>query len=198
MQIIDGTGNGYRAGVLENHHILSKTIAETIIGYKSRVQQNAFSISTPIEWSVGTSAVSVLVVNNAETVNKFIVNKIFVSHNGGDTSGDKTVLGTVYKNTSIPTTNIYGSQGIPFGNLNLGSSQVTSCVGYLWDNASTGLDGDKGDLAFQQRLGKGLNIIDLSSSFILNPSQKIRFDIKADETTKCLITVSGFLCSSAV
>lgn len=194
MIIKNGVGDGTLAEVFSNHHLAVKSINEDMIGYESRVNEQAFTISSPVAWTVGTSARSIMVVANNETEKSFIVNKLFVFNNGGSTSHNRVIQGSMYKNSTLPTTNIYASTAIPLGNLNLGSSKVTSVVAYIWDGASTGLDGTKGDLAMNGYFSQGATVIDIASTLVISPSQIIRFDMLGEEDTKCLFALSGFLC----
>jgi hypothetical protein len=193
MILKNGVGDGILAEVFPNHHLAVSSISEPIIGYKSRADEQAFTIATPLPLTVGTSARSCIVLYNGETEKNFIVNKLYVSHNGGSTNHNRVVYGTLYKDTDLPTANILGSTSIALGNLNLGSSRVTSVVAYIWDEASTGLDGDKGDLAMNQMFAQGMTQIELSGSLIMSPSQKVRIDITGEEDTEVLLALSGFL-----
>jgi hypothetical protein len=193
MVIKNGTGDGVSAKVYPDNHLAVKSMSEPILGYRSRVEESAFAMHTPYIWTVGTSALSVMVVHNAETEKSFCINKIYVSHNGGSTSHNRTIQATMYKSSTIPTTNILGNTAIAFGNLNLKSSKITAVKAYIWNGSSTGLDGTKGTLAMNSLFGQGFTVIELANSVILGPSQIIRVDYLAEENTQCALSLSGFL-----
>lgn len=193
--ILQNPTDGVAAKVFANQHLAVKAIDEPIIGYKSKKEEAAFSLHTPVVWTISTTPLSCMVLKNNETEKNFIINKIYIGHNGGTTNNTAHLIATMYKETGIPTTNIYASTAIPFGNLNMSSSKVTTVVGYIWDGTSTGLDGAKGSLAMNGIFGSGFTQLDLSNSVILGPSQTVRIDLTSlDETdVRATISISGFL-----
>lgn len=196
MIIKNGVGDGTLARVFSNHHLGVKSIGETTIGYKSRVEQLAFSIGCPMAYSVTTSETTLMVWHNNESEKSFVLSGLYISHNGGDSTGTKVVYGRMYKGASSPTTGILGGQAYQFGNLNFGSSKITYMQSYLWDGSTgTGLSGGaNGTMGLLQMFGKGLTHVDLSGSIVISPGQFVRVTMQGEETTKVLVSISGFAC----
>ena len=196
MIIKNGVGDGTLAIVHPNNHIGTQSIAEPLMGYKSRVDEQAFSIFSPIAWPVTGTETRVLVVINNESEKSFLVNLFFVSHSGG-TTFNRSIYAKMYKGVTAPTTGILTGAAIPFGNLNMGSTKVTSVVAYLWDGSTgTGLSGGSaGSIAMNGVFSPGFTEVPLNGTVILSPGQSFAVSYQNLESaiTYCCCTISGFL-----
>lgn len=197
MIIKNGVGDGTLCRVYDNNHLAAQAISEQMIGYKSRVEQRAFSMGCPhaTPWAVATSETSPMILYNGEPEKSFVLSTLYLGFNGGTASGNKVLYGKMYKSASAPTTGIYGSVAIPFGNINLGSSKITSMSAYLWDNSTgTGLTGGSaGSPAFFQIISSGLNVIDFNGSVVISPGQYLRLTTQCAEAALVTVTISGYL-----
>lgn len=200
MIIKNGVGDGVLARVFPNHHLAVKSVDESTIGYKSRVEQVAFSMGCPFAYTITTSEHNIMTLFNNDTDKLFVINSLYISTNGGDTSGNKPFYGRMYKGATAPTTGILTGETIRFGNLNFGSSRITEMRAFLWDGATgDGLSGGAdGQLGLLQMFGNGLTHIDLRGSVVISPSQYVRITIQGLETGKVLVSVSGYNCEMEI
>jgi len=196
MIINGGTGNGYSVRVTQNNELVVNGTVEDYIGYKSREDEEAFSISSPYPFYVKDTTTSVMVVTNNEQEKDYVVNSLYIGNNGGNSTGSFPILGFLYKNAGLPSNGAFSGDAFAFGNLNLGSTKITSVEAYIWDNSTgaNGMDGTPGDTALVQTFGVGLTRVDLQGSLIIAPGQTINILFKGfDSTSLVTLSISGYL-----
>jgi len=194
MIIQNGTGKDISAKVYDNYHLGVQAIAEPLIGYKSRVDQDGFSTFLPGVYPIAASENTVFVIYNGESEKLFIINKLFISHTGGATF-NRMMVARMYKSSSAPTAGILTGAPIKLGNLNIGSSKITDVTAYIWDGSTgTGMTGaSTGSMVMCGLFPPAFTQVDLSGSLVLSPGQYIRVTFEGLVATSACMTISGYL-----
>lgn len=143
MQIQDGSGSGHWVKVDSYNRLHTHSVVLTESSFISEKNAQAFSISTDILTFNSLNEHPFVWIRNDDPNKKLVFSSVIYSHNGGNTTGNKTMIKRVYRNIPEPTDN-YSSM-TPY-NLNFGSLNSALMTIYCWDeSANDGMTVDYAD-----------------------------------------------------
>ena len=186
MQLIDGKGRGYQAGVDGNNRLLINGVSQTEIASSSAAGR-AFSAGTPM-LSVTSTDGSMLYYANNCSVNAR-VSKVYIHWNGGDTNHNRVMFISFYKDCSAPSANNTASA---LSNLNWGSGNTASdCVVNYWDEASTGMTvATQGTPVGFVCVAQGQTTMEINDSIIIPNGSTLCVNMRGEEAGEASVIVS--------
>lgn len=190
LRIRDGLGSGNVAEVDESHKLNVRAVAQNDLAYHSAELEAAFQLGLPQRSVTAATEYPVMRFKNTDPNRKFAINRIFVGYNGGDTTGNKCVVGRTYVGMLAPSANATATTP---GNLNFSSKKVALADGHIWDGVGNGMTvAANGVLAQTQFFAQGMTTIVVEGSIILGLNDFIAFTVTPEETGKVALIMSGF------
>lgn len=181
--ILDGRGNGNRAGVTEDKRLLGDVVTEPLSAERSR-EGKLWGLGTGnLTLPVGFTGPVLWFENN--TLEFIFVQKIIFGWNGGTTNHNRTVFSLINYNTSAPTllTTAIDAQ---IENISLSGASTPTLLGlraFKWNGVgAVGMTGSVGGFSqISNRPAVGNSSIPIDGEIILGPSNTMRFDVTPEE-----------------
>lgn len=186
--IHDGTGKGTLAGVNDRNELLTSTRTKTEMSEVSVKDGKAFLMATP-SLSVTATLGSMFYYKNTSTTDKFHINLLIGTWNGGDTNHNRAMMAVLYKNPGAPTANNTVSA---MGNANFSSAISGEGDVNYWDGVGTGMTLSSAGTAAGFLWIKNMEIIETSGSIIIGPGQSLGVSAQGEEVGKCTFLVTGW------
>lgn len=189
-QFKDGTGKGYLAKVNDENQLSVSSVITTGLGHASLEHGNAFSVGTPV-LAVTATGGPVLWFKHESPAHDFVIHRILMGWNGGDTNHDRVIAGSVYYGADEPSAN-----HTPFeaSNLNKGSQNSISSSAYFWDGVGDGMTiADLGTLGGSLLIGQGMSVLDMESSIIIPPNLSFAISVDPEEAGNAVLLIMGAL-----
>lgn len=189
--IKDGTGTGVRAAVFGSNQLSVKATCETEIEYASEELGQAFILSSLENSLVAANGeYHTLWFRNNDPNKIFHINQIFVSTNGGSTTGNKVITGRLRIGSSKPSANNTATTG---ANLNLTSTNIALAEGYFWNGTGTGMTvAVPGPIALSGYFRQGFTSILFEGAFIVGYNNILDFTLQAAEDGVASVVISGW------
>ena len=184
MKIEDGTGSGFLAKVNTDNRLETTAVSEDS-AFEANKNGKAFFLSNN-DISIGSGApYRVFNLKNTSSTESIVIDGIVISHNGGDTNGDKIVEIGYYFEESITANNVAGTV-FPLN----GASSITPTVQYwVWDGVGTGMTASNGQKVHTEFFDRGLNKQPLPGKFILSSQSALTISVECVEALKCSVLV---------
>jgi len=190
MQIQDGTGTGKRLKIDSNNRAQVRAQSELVIAVKSLDDGDAYQMYCPSLTLGGVAEHNAFYFKNTSETRSFVINKYFLSWNGGDTNHNRIAFVKQYINAGAPTAN---STQFGAGNLNTGSGNVASMTVYYWDGVgTTGMTQTAGTQAGELQISQGVKVVDIQGSTVIAPQDSITISFTGEEVGKIGVTIEGY------
>ena len=147
-----------------------------------------YQLFCPTVTLTNTNEHNIIYYKNTSSTQNFIINKYFVSWNGGSTNYNRTCVIKQYLGAGEPSANHTLSGA---GNLNTGSSKSASMTVYYWNGTGTGMTQTAGVQAGEGIIGQGMTLINIEGTTIIAPGKTVTFSVTGDEIGKFCVTVEG-------
>lgn len=189
-QIKDGTGKGYLAKVNSENQLITDSVVTTGLGHASRVHGYAFSVGTPV-MAVTATGGAVLWFQHTDTSFNFIVHRILMGWNGGDTNHNRVINGSLFYGASVPTAN---QTTFTPANMNRSSQNAIEGTSYLWDEVGDGMTiADPGTFVGSLLVGQGMSVLDVEDSIIIPPNLSFSITVAPEEAGNAVLVLLGAL-----
>lgn len=191
MQILDGTGKGYRAKVTNCGKLEVCSVVETNESYLSGNFGRAFSISTLVQTLNSTNEHYVMWMKNQSQNYDMRIWVANFAWNGGSTNHNRVMKWSWYVGSGEPTANHTAAIS---GNLNLSSNNDSEVTTYKWDGVGDGMTmGSAGIKTTEELFSQGHSIIEARGIPVIGYNDVIAFSITGEEVGDFVITVRYFM-----
>lgn len=189
--IKDGTGQGYRAKVNNNNRLLTTANTQSTISAVSNEFGQAFSFSALEKAVVANTEYHLLWIKNTNPNNNFLINRVVVSYNGGNTNHNRVVTGR-FRLGSIPPSANFTS--IPGGALNQSkNANIPLAEAYVWNGTGSGMTiTSSGPIALSGYFRQGFTDIVYDGTFSLGYNNVIDLTMTAEEDGLVSLVVTGW------
>ena len=187
--ILDGKGSGNQAHVDSENHLHVAATTESEIGHRSHYDASAFGGTTPI-LTITTTGGRILYIKNTSSTHDFVISDMWFSWNGGNTTGTKCLIGTLYFGDAAPSGNNTASA---LGVLNRRSNNTADVTVQYWDEVGNGMTCTGGDAAFNWLTCKGHNHVDVKGAVIIGVNSTMSVNLKGEEAGEGGVNIYGFM-----
>lgn len=191
MQILDGSGKGYRAFVNDYGKLEVCATVETNESYISSVFGRAFSVSTLVHTLNSTNEHYVMWLQNQSQQYDMRIWVANFAWNGGSTNHNRVMKWNWYVGSGEPTANHTTAIS---GNLNLKSNNDSEVSVYKWDGVGDGMTmGSSGVLTTQELFSQGHSIIEARGIPVIGYNDISAFSITGEEIGDFVITLRYYM-----
>lgn len=191
MQILDGSGKGYRAFVNDDGKLEVSAVIDTYESYISANFGRAFSVSTRVQTLNSTNEHYVMWLQNQSQQYDMRIWVANFAWNGGSTNHNRVMKWGWYVASGAPTAN-YTTAVV--GNLNLKSNNTSGVSVYKWDGVGDGMTmGSAGFLTTQELFAQGHSIISAQGIPVLGYNDISAFSITGEEIGDFVITLRFYM-----
>jgi hypothetical protein len=188
--IRDGTGQGNRAKVNNLNELIVGATVQTEAAQAAELGQ--YYKILVAEVSASTSEYDVLhIINNSTKI--FTLSSIVFSWNGGSTNHNRTAIGRIYSNGTVPTANYNTLTPI---NFNLQSPLAAPLLCYGWNGVGSGMtQANTGSLMSSIYYGVGRTEALNDDLIVLGYGNSACVSVKAEEAGLMSVSLAGFFKS---
>lgn len=176
MKISDGYGQGYQAKVSSDLRLLTDAVSAPAELIANKEGEAFFAATNSVSMSTGEH--KIFYMKNTSDTYQIIVDGFALSHNGGTTSGNKSVTLKYYLSDTTPTANQTASTIYA---LNGSSSKVLEADFYTWDGVGTGMTVSGGLNANTHFIAPGITDQPLPGKFILDNGDSMTISMECAE-----------------
>jgi hypothetical protein len=181
-QIQDGTGRGYLVGVDAENRLRVHGVHQIEPVQVAEDHGKTYSVGTYVNTFNSTNPHMALWLRNDSPTHLMYIHQFVYSWNGGDTSHNRCMMTSVYKNPGVPSAN---HTALVAGNLNWQSSLVLDGTAYKWDASATdGMAYTGGIKIFENWLPQGFTMIDTGGIPVLGQGDAIAIVLTPEEVGK--------------
>jgi hypothetical protein len=187
--IKDGTGSGNRAEVDSSNRLVTLSTTKSEFLYYCEVGNSYVYASNGNPILADGYDYVVLWWKNIDPINVFNVEHLFVSYNGGNTTGTKRAQFSVNAFSGEPSGSTIKIQG---GNINFTSSNVALDDAYLWDGTNTGIVlSSPGITLMSQYIGE-MVVLPFEGSAVFGYNQSFYCSFTVPEDGLCSVAFAGY------
>ena len=185
--IEDGTGSGQKVEI-DTHNRL-QTLAVTMPKSAERALEGQFyAVATPFLTGT-TNGGTMIYVKNTSKTQRFFIESISGSYNGGSTNRDRSVQVVASVDVGAPSANNTASTA---GNLNLTSANVAELDVEYWDEVGDGMTIVAGTEVFRAILNKGYTRFRLDGSVVMGLNDTFAIAATVEEVGELTLSIQGY------
>ena len=185
----DGQGSGKKAGITNEHQILTRAVTESLLSHQSHEKENSFGISTPMR-TITTTGGRILFIKNISS-SKFFITDFWFNWNGGSANFNRPCYGELIFGDTQPDTNTTTGGA---GNLNRTSVNTANLTVLYWSETGDGMTGHTdGTTAFYWVYNSTPAYYHTDGSIILGSDDTISVNLRGEEEGEASINVLGFI-----